>query len=75
VIGGLALILGAPVGAALVILMITLLVINWRCYRFFQRKRGFAFTLLVIPWHWFYFFYSGIAFLYGSILFRLKKGK
>jgi hypothetical protein len=71
----LALFFGAPVGPALVVLMIGLLATNWRCYRFFQRKRGFAFTLLVIPWHWLYFFYSGLAFLYGSIRFRLRKGK
>ncbi|MFN2365795.1 MAG: glycosyltransferase family 2 protein [Desulfurivibrionaceae bacterium] len=71
----LALFFGVPVGPALVILMITLLATNWHCYRFFQRKRGLAFTLLVIPWHWLYFFYSGLAFLYGSILFRLGKGK
>jgi glycosyltransferase involved in cell wall biosynthesis len=72
---GLALPFGLPAGGAAVILMCGLVVTNWGCYRFFFRKRGFAFTLLVIPWHWFYFFYSGIAFLYGSILFRLGKGK
>ncbi|MBU0673953.1 MAG: glycosyltransferase family 2 protein [Proteobacteria bacterium] len=68
------LLVGLPSGVVIVMLMAALLLINWGCYRFFYQKRGLGFALLVIPWHWFYFFYSGIAFLYGSILFRLKRG-
>jgi glycosyltransferase involved in cell wall biosynthesis len=46
-------------------LMIILLWLNHRLYRFFMVKRGFGFALKTIPWHWFYFLYSGIAFSIG----------
>ncbi|MBU0484648.1 MAG: glycosyltransferase [Proteobacteria bacterium] len=69
----LALLVGTPTGTVAIILSLLLLLINWRCYSFFYQKRGLRFAALVIPWHWLYFFYSGIAYIYGSILFRLKK--
>ncbi|HSM84192.1 MAG TPA: glycosyltransferase [Nodosilinea sp.] len=54
-------------------LMIGLLVINNRVYRFFWRKRGALFALRVIPWHWFYFLYGGAAFAYGTVSYRFRQ--
>jgi glycosyltransferase involved in cell wall biosynthesis len=75
IISCLAYFFGVPSGIAIVVLMASLLLANWECYSFFYRRKGLGFTALVIPWHWFYFFYSGVAFIYGSILFRLKNDK
>ena len=55
------------------VIMIALLGLNWELYRFFYRKRGFAFALMTIPWHWLYFFYSGLAFLFGFIRHQAKE--
>ena len=57
--------------AAMVVM--SLLVINWDVYRFFQAKRGILFAIMVIPWHWFYFFYSGLAFAIGFARFHAKR--
>ncbi len=62
-----------PAGYAAISLAAVLLIINLSCYKFFYHKKGLFFTLLVIPWHWLYFFYSGLAYLFGSIIFRFKK--
>jgi len=48
-------------------LILTLLAVNLRVYRFYYRKRGLLFTLLVIPWHWFYFLYGGGVFAYATL--------
>lgn len=56
-------------GVALIIVL-GLLAINWKVYRFFYQKRGGLFTLRVIPWHWFYFLYGGAAFAYGNLAYR-----
>ena len=48
-----------------------LLLLNFSVYRFFLQKRGILFTFGVIPWHWLYFFYGGLAFVIGTIRYRL----
>ncbi len=50
-----------------------LIIINFPLYHFFQKKRGRWFALKVIPMHWLYLFYSGIAFGFGTILYKLEK--
>ncbi len=54
------------------IIVLGLLTINWKVYRFFYYKRGFFFALRVIPWHWLYFFYGGAAFAWGSLIHYTK---
>ncbi len=57
-----------PVALAPVALcMCTLLVLNWRLYRFFAKRRGLAFVLAAIPLHWLYYLYSTLAFALGVI--------
>lgn len=48
------------------LLIVLLLMLNARLYRFFWRKRGLRFAVQAMPWHWFYFFYSGLAFALGT---------
>lgn len=51
---------------------LSLLILNFPLYSFFHKKKGLLFALRVIPMHWLYFFYSGIAFVTGTILFKLE---
>jgi hypothetical protein len=51
---------------------LSLLIINFPFYSFFHKKKGLLFALRVIPLHWLYFFYSGIAFGFGAILFKME---
>lgn len=83
-----AMVLGLSVGVAFLLLSISLglaaplllmvfliMLLNYRFYAFFARKRGLIFTLAVIPFHLFYYFYSVIAFLVGAGLYvRTKRG-
>lgn len=46
------------------VIVLGLLLINFKVYQFFYVQRGGLFTLRVIPWHWFYFLYGGSAFAY-----------
>ncbi|MGK7892404.1 MAG: glycosyltransferase family 2 protein [Microcystaceae cyanobacterium] len=54
-------------------LAFVLIIINFSVYRFFSQKRGFAFTLAILPWHWLYYLYSGLAFVIGTIRYRLRR--
>jgi GT2 family glycosyltransferase len=54
-------------------IMVGLLVINQRVYRFFWFKRGPLFALRVIPWHWLYFLYGGGAFAYSLVTYRFRR--
>ena len=51
-------------GTAIVLLLLAL---NARLYRFFKEKRGLWFALKTIPCHWFYYFYSGLGFVLGIV--------
>jgi glycosyltransferase involved in cell wall biosynthesis len=56
-----------------VLIVASLLAINWDVYRFFKAKRGMRFALMVIPWHWLYFLYGGLAFAIGFVRFKIKR--
>jgi GT2 family glycosyltransferase len=53
------------------ILSLSLLMLNFPVYQFFQRKRGLWFAVQTIPWHWLYFLYSGLAFATGTIRYHV----
>jgi len=61
---------GLACGFALVLLTIFL---NRPIYAFYYKKRGLGFALRAIPMHLFYVFYSGLAFLAGSVIYRLGR--
>lgn len=44
-------------------LMVAVVLINWKFYRFFVQKKGAAFAIAVAPLHFFYYFYSLAVFL------------
>jgi len=46
-------------------LLLLLVSVNHKFYRFFWHKRGFLFTLQVIPLHILYFFYCGVGLIFG----------
>ena len=45
-------------------LLLAILYLNRRIFRFFARKKGFGFAAHAFPWQFLYFFYSGAAFVY-----------
>ena len=49
-------------GTALAVVAIALVVLNWRVYAFFGRKRGWGFVAGAVVAHWFYYLSSGIVF-------------
>jgi glycosyltransferase involved in cell wall biosynthesis len=51
-----------PLVAAVAIICVTLLFLNWDVYRFFWRKRGLWFAARSVIAHWAYYLYSGITF-------------
>lgn len=55
-----------------VVLMVSLIGLNWDLYRFFRDKRSLGFAVKAIPLHWFYFFYSGFAFGIGYVKHQIK---
>jgi GT2 family glycosyltransferase len=52
----------ALIGSAAALDMALLVVLNWRLYGFFRRKRGVAFAIGAMMAHWLYLFYSGATF-------------
>jgi glycosyltransferase involved in cell wall biosynthesis len=52
----------ALLGAAILVLAILLLALNWRVYAWFAKKRGVAFAAGAVLAHWCYYFYSGAVF-------------
>jgi len=54
-------------------LVILVLTLNWKLYRFFKDKRGIGFALKSIPWHWLYFLYCGLAFFIGYSKHQMKR--
>ena len=53
-------------------LIVLLLVLNRKVYRFFSRKRGMKFMVFAIPLHFLYYFYSGLAFVACWMLYKTK---
>lgn len=53
--------------AAIAALVIALLALNFRVYRWFFQRRGLAFTAAAVLAHWVYFFYSFAVFVLLSI--------
>lgn len=49
--------------AVLATVGVILLMLNWRVYAFFGRKRGWPFAAGAVLAHWFYYLYSGVVFL------------
>ena len=51
-----------PAVAAVAVICVVLLFLNWDVYRFFWRKRGLWFAARSVIAHWAYYLYSGITF-------------
>jgi len=49
------------------LLSATLLLLHFKLYRFFARRKGIGFAVLAVLYHWFYFWYSSLAFLFFSL--------
>lgn len=50
-----------------------LVALNVDLYRFFARKRGFAFALASIPLHWLYYWYCGLAVLVAPLWYAYRE--
>ena len=48
-------------------MVLLLLALNIRLYRFLIARRGIAFGLAAVPLHWLSFIYSGMAFVVGAV--------
>ncbi len=71
----LSLLLAIPFHAIAILcpfLMLLLVLLNIRLYRFFLRKRGAAFTLKSVLSHWFYLLYSTAVFVLFYIIFTVR---
>lgn len=53
--------------------LFAVLLLNWKIFRFFVKKRGLFFAVLAFPWLFFYFFYSGVAFVSCWFWFALPR--
>jgi glycosyltransferase involved in cell wall biosynthesis len=53
-------------------IVMILLILNWRVYFFFGRKRGLRFAAGAVIAHWFYYLYSGLVFLLYSAVHLLE---
>jgi glycosyltransferase involved in cell wall biosynthesis len=58
-----------PVVLPPLLLMLLIILVNYRFYAFVARKRGLRFTVAVIPLHFFYYFYSLLAFGLAAALY------
>lgn len=54
------------------LLVSTLLAVNFDLYRFFTARHGLWFCARAVLCHWLYFFYSGMAFLIGFVNCRIR---
>jgi len=63
---------GWSVAAGSLVLLLALLALNYRFYRFFVRKRGLPFAAAIVPFHLVYFVYSMAAFAVGFGLHTLR---
>lgn len=53
--------------------LLTILLLNWKIFRFFREKKGLLFAVLTFPWLFLYFFYSGVTFVSCWFLFALPR--
>jgi hypothetical protein len=74
VVAAIALVWSAPWlwGLALAAL-VGVLVLNWRFYKLLWRQGGPSLALGSVPLHFLYFLYSGLAFLYAWVEWRLRR--
>lgn len=56
-----------PFFAAMALLVILLLVLNWETYKFFGEKRGWWFATRAVVFHWLYYLYSGATFFLCAV--------
>lgn len=47
----------------LLIFLITIIILNWKIFRFFTETKGILFSASTFPWLLFYLFYSGVTFV------------
>ena len=57
-----------PLVIVVLVLFLTVTLLNFDFYRFFNSRAGLGFALRVVPFHWLYFWYCGFSFLGGSLL-------
>jgi glycosyltransferase involved in cell wall biosynthesis len=57
----------------LVFLLLTIVFLNRKIFRFFLEKKGLSFALAAFPWQFLYFFYSGTTFVLCWFWFALLR--
>jgi hypothetical protein len=57
---------------ALSVIVVLLLLLNWRVYAWFGERRGLLFMCGAAIAHWAYYFYSGTAFVLCTIAHKLR---
>ena len=57
----------------ILLLLVTIIGLNSRLYRFFLDRRGFTFVSRAIPLHLLYYFYSGVTFVLCSAYGRVSR--
>jgi len=63
---------GVSLLVSLALIVFLLLLLNWKVYRFFVRKRGWWFAARAVLAHWFYYLYCGGAFLICALIHFLR---
>lgn len=58
---------------AVAALLLVILFLNWKIFRFYAEKRGVLFAALTFPWLLLYFFYSGVVFVYSWVRYALPQ--
>lgn len=53
--------------------LLTILLLNWKIFRFFREKKGLLFAVFTFPWLFLYFFYSGVTFVSCWFVFALPR--
>ena len=64
----------ARIGAALAVIAMLLLALNWKVYEWFAGKRGWTFAMGAVLAHWSYYFYSGCVFVLCTLEHHLLGG-
>jgi glycosyltransferase involved in cell wall biosynthesis len=57
------------------LILFALIILNRRVYGFFFQHRGGLFTVGAVFWHLFYYFYSSLAFVAGTVYYKLLPSK
>jgi glycosyltransferase involved in cell wall biosynthesis len=63
----------SPIVGVLAVMLLTVLVLNWRFYHFLASNWGKLYALAAIPFHLLYYLYSGVAFILGFGLYLWKR--